>query len=585
MRVGLERARQDAIRNIAGEGPHLTLKQMDSSFDVTDERECEVCKYDLHLSAIGCGCLPNNFVCLLHGHLLCSCPWSMKTLLYRYDLDQLGLLLAAVEGRPGAVCGWINQEIQIEKTQGDQKPEGALPRDSSDITEVKTPDSIGSQNVTVEKEVVATKLDTPVPEWGGNFQKLESETSVWPVSGSLLATKSLVTPISSTEELLQRPGRASLKPQDIKEVANQLQNAGYLKLYDPKGVAEESTTKQAKSAEPTQGLRQNQNLVNHLPAAAVEPSTVMAQTVQANQNVEEEYLRSWQFQQRGPDNSGHIVESKQGGETGGGRSSSQTSRPSPGMQLPQSSLLEVILLSDDDEDEHIPEGVYDTTQLTETGAAEQVACVTAWAVDRATEEATVRTQLLESSYIEFSSYPEPEVLQNHPIADFHSKSTLSSTSGGSLRLAARERSFPEQAVLASQASASESTKQVVSTRHVESLLFRARPRSAIPVPTLNHRSDLVRPGEPATCSRPSNDLVTVVQAHGSHSWSGPRVARVRSKKDVDLLKTGRLVLRKGWHSKNAIYPAGTCSSLKIFCNNSDSHRVQIALPYLWSLGF
>jgi hypothetical protein len=90
----------------------IATKKMDSRYDATDERECEVCKYDLHLSAIGCECHPERFSCLLHVANLCSCPWSKKTLLYRYDSDQLDLLVSAVEENAGAVRDWINQEIR-----------------------------------------------------------------------------------------------------------------------------------------------------------------------------------------------------------------------------------------------------------------------------------------------------------------------------------------------------------------------------------------------------------------------------------------------------------------------------------------
>lgn len=103
----MEHVRRESLKSMIG--ATLSMKQMDSSYDATDERECEACKYDLHLSAVGCQCCPDKFACLLHGHLLCTCPWSTKTLFYRYPFEQLSLLLAAVEGRPGAVATWAKQ--------------------------------------------------------------------------------------------------------------------------------------------------------------------------------------------------------------------------------------------------------------------------------------------------------------------------------------------------------------------------------------------------------------------------------------------------------------------------------------------
>ncbi|CAK9273364.1 unnamed protein product [Sphagnum jensenii] len=122
-RVKMECAQSKSLKDIAGGLPGLLKrKKMDSNYDVTDERECELCKYDLHLSAISCECCPDKFSCLLHGHLLCSCPWNKKTLLYRYTLEELTLLLAAVEGKPGAVSKWTNFELQLSIPESPPHP-------------------------------------------------------------------------------------------------------------------------------------------------------------------------------------------------------------------------------------------------------------------------------------------------------------------------------------------------------------------------------------------------------------------------------------------------------------------------------
>jgi hypothetical protein len=119
----MECAQSKSLKDIAGGLPGLLKrKKMDSNYDVTDERECELCKYDLHLSAISCECCPDKFSCLLHGHLLCSCPWNKKTLLYRYTLEELTLLLAAVEGKPGAVSKWTNFELQLSIPESPPHP-------------------------------------------------------------------------------------------------------------------------------------------------------------------------------------------------------------------------------------------------------------------------------------------------------------------------------------------------------------------------------------------------------------------------------------------------------------------------------
>jgi hypothetical protein len=54
-------------------------------------------------------------------------------------------------------------------------------------------------------------------------------------------------------------------------------------------------------------------------------------------------------------------------------------------------------------------------------------------------------------------------------------------------------------------------------------------------------------------------LVTVVQRGTCSSWTPTRVARVRVKREVDLIDVGRLVVKEGWHTRHAIYPAGNFS--------------------------
>ncbi|KAL2619897.1 hypothetical protein R1flu_000102 [Riccia fluitans] len=103
-RVQMERTRQAAF---LGE---VHMKKMDRIYDSTDERECAECHYDLHLSAIGCECSPEKYVCLPHAKLLCGCPWGRKSVLYRYDILQLELLVAALEDKAGALGVWMQQE-------------------------------------------------------------------------------------------------------------------------------------------------------------------------------------------------------------------------------------------------------------------------------------------------------------------------------------------------------------------------------------------------------------------------------------------------------------------------------------------
>lgn len=99
--------------------------KMDSSFDVNSERECVICHYDLHLSAAKCQCSPDKFACLIHAKQLCSCAWTMRLFLFRYEISELNVLLDALGGRLSAVHRWglfdlglsLSSHVTKEKAQ------------------------------------------------------------------------------------------------------------------------------------------------------------------------------------------------------------------------------------------------------------------------------------------------------------------------------------------------------------------------------------------------------------------------------------------------------------------------------------
>lgn len=98
-RIEMERARREFLCP-------PDSRKMDADFDANCERECTVCHYDLHLSAIGCSCSPNIYTCLTHSKSLCSCSWSKRFSLHRYEIDDLYTLLDALSGKLSAVHRW-----------------------------------------------------------------------------------------------------------------------------------------------------------------------------------------------------------------------------------------------------------------------------------------------------------------------------------------------------------------------------------------------------------------------------------------------------------------------------------------------
>ncbi|XP_044477910.1 putative lysine-specific demethylase JMJ16 isoform X2 [Mangifera indica] len=90
----------------------LAMK-MDSNFDATSERECSVCLFDLHLSAVGCHCSSDKYACLNHAKNFCSCDWSAKFFLFRYDISELNILVEALEGKLSAVYRWARLDLGL----------------------------------------------------------------------------------------------------------------------------------------------------------------------------------------------------------------------------------------------------------------------------------------------------------------------------------------------------------------------------------------------------------------------------------------------------------------------------------------
>ncbi|OAY67314.1 Lysine-specific demethylase [Ananas comosus] len=81
-------------------------RKPDAGFDARD-RECAICHYDLHLSAVSCSSCSDKFACLIHAEQLCSCAWSTRFFLFRYDISELNILVDALGGKFSAVykCG------------------------------------------------------------------------------------------------------------------------------------------------------------------------------------------------------------------------------------------------------------------------------------------------------------------------------------------------------------------------------------------------------------------------------------------------------------------------------------------------
>ncbi|KAK8638049.1 hypothetical protein V6N13_136492 [Hibiscus sabdariffa] len=87
--------------------------KMDSNFDATSERECSICFFDLHLSAAGCSCSPDRYACLNHAKQLCLCAGGANVFLFRYDINELNILVEALEGKLSAIYRWARLDLGL----------------------------------------------------------------------------------------------------------------------------------------------------------------------------------------------------------------------------------------------------------------------------------------------------------------------------------------------------------------------------------------------------------------------------------------------------------------------------------------
>ncbi|XP_024398635.1 putative lysine-specific demethylase JMJ16 isoform X2 [Physcomitrium patens] len=485
-RVDMERVHRESLKSSSGELLTLPAKQMDSSYDSTDERECETCKYDLHLSAVGCVCCPDKFTCLLHGHLLCSCPWSKKTMFYRYDLEQLSLLLAAVEGRPGAVANWVKQD--------------ALPP----IPSPSLRDLLPSQ---VLAGYVPRDINLQMPHSSMSSAVVKTSTQINPVTFAVkkkMATQNVGGLHQVYNVLNSEPdnkARSFLKPPTL--VRNSVQVASALNnnnLPEHNGSFIRSELKD--------GLGHSEGVFFPKPG-------------HGRKNAPEHSGCSVSFQRE-------FLNTKLG-------STQQPARSSSEKLNVDASRPEVIMLSDEEEEMatcKLKEAVESTSPVHEASSV----------VSSRAAECDTGNNLGGRG-----CRAQPQV--GSDIARCRSSTSNPLNSCGV--------SFPEGDPSHGSlevARAGGSMKQLASVTAVR-IPVKERPLHALSSASISVKPEAEVSNGHIAPPRSTTELVTVLQRNGSVCVP-PRVARVRVKREVELLDIGRLVLREGWHTNLAIYSAG-----------------------------
>ncbi|KAK6156205.1 hypothetical protein DH2020_010453 [Rehmannia glutinosa] len=180
----------------------LKALKMESSFDANSERECSVCLFDLHLSAAGCHhCSPDKYACLNHAKQLCSCSWGAKFFLFRYDINELNILVEALEGKLSAVYRWARLDLGLALSSYVSKDNmqipglvGKLPYTSQEKSSPSTKEKkgqadvdilnstkyIGGPNSTLRSPVVVLALENMKGSSNLSSQKVEAAKHLSP---------------------------------------------------------------------------------------------------------------------------------------------------------------------------------------------------------------------------------------------------------------------------------------------------------------------------------------------------------------------------------------------------------------------
>ncbi|BFF93464.1 lysine-specific demethylase lid [Drosophila madeirensis] len=82
-----------------------------------DERHCQECNTTCFLSAVACECNDKLIVCLRHYTVLCGCAPEKHTLIYRYTLDEMPLMLQKLKVKAHSFERWLSRCRDIVDAQ------------------------------------------------------------------------------------------------------------------------------------------------------------------------------------------------------------------------------------------------------------------------------------------------------------------------------------------------------------------------------------------------------------------------------------------------------------------------------------
>ncbi|CAL5193770.1 unnamed protein product [Lathyrus oleraceus] len=161
-------------------------QKMDENFDASCKKECSICLRDLFLSAVGCSCSDDKFVCLDHAMKLCSCPWTDKILLYRYEISELEVLHQALDGKLSAVYKWAKEDL------------GLTVRSVASKRSKQTPEKVNGSVDSLKEPILQSPLDS-----FNKWKQLKSQATPNALAGkqSEMAFQAKISPGSTNSNL------------------------------------------------------------------------------------------------------------------------------------------------------------------------------------------------------------------------------------------------------------------------------------------------------------------------------------------------------------------------------------------------
>ncbi|KAL8539023.1 hypothetical protein ACS0TY_000863 [Phlomoides rotata] len=170
--------------------------KMESTFDANSERECSECFFDLHLSAAGCHhCSPHKYACLNHAKQLCSCSWGAKFFLFRYDINELNILVEALEGKLSAVYRWARLDLGLALSSYVSRDKKENPGNAGKLS--YTSQGLAPKETSSVHTVVSSKEQKGKAEGGLNTTRHNGSTSSSQNMKSVILALENIRPLSN----------------------------------------------------------------------------------------------------------------------------------------------------------------------------------------------------------------------------------------------------------------------------------------------------------------------------------------------------------------------------------------------------